>query len=325
MTSWKVSTDECSVKERARIWQRAMDKLYMPGYEFGCNENQFHGDISCVYTPMGVEFSVMSGSPLEISGKSDNQPHPFWMALLLEGEFSVKYQGTELPAETGSIIYAPTGVDMTLSVKSEFKMLYIKVPKNLVNTRLLNPSLINVGHLPCESGINHVFSSMLTSLSQNIDELETSMLRPIEIALSEFIVSNLIHESGVREFGSTAKIMHFKRICQLIDANLADPALSLNMVAEKYKVSSRYIQKLFESGGISFVNYVRLRRLERCRCELGNPQYGHLSVSDICFRWGFNDAGHFSRTFRTAFGQTPRDYRRQQADNLKNEEATMAV
>merc|ERR1712000_65504 len=96
MTSWKVSTDECSVKERARIWQRAMDKLYMPGYEFGCNENQFHGDISCVYTPMGVEFSVMSGSPLEISGKSDNQPYPFWMALLLEGEFSVKYQGTEL-------------------------------------------------------------------------------------------------------------------------------------------------------------------------------------------------------------------------------------
>jgi len=319
MTSWKVSTDDCSVKERARIWQRALDKLYMPSCHFGCSDNQFHGDISCVYTPQGIEFSVMSGSPLEISGKSGEQPYPFWLALLLEGEFSLKYRGAELPAETGSIIYAPTGVDMTLSIKSDFKILYVKVPESLVNTRLLNPSLIDVGYLPCESGINQVFASMLTSLSDNIDELETSMLRPIEIAFSEFVVSNLIHQSGVQEFGSTAKILHFKRICQLIDANLADPSLSLNMVAGKYKVSSRYIQKLFESGGISFVNYVRVRRLERCRCELGNPEYRHLSVSDICFRWGFNDAGHFSRTFRTAFGITPREYRRQQEEALKQE------
>ena len=325
MTSWKVSTDDCSIKERARIWQRAMDKLFMPSCQFGCSDNQFHGDISCVYTPQGIEFSVMSGSPLEISGKSGDQPYPFWLALLLDGEFSLKYRGAELPAETGSIIYAPTGVDMTLSAKSDFRILYVKIPDNLFSTRLLNPSLIDVGYLPCESGINQVFASMLTSLSNNINELETSTLRPVEIAMSEFVISNLIHESGVQEFGSNAKILHFKRICQLIDANLANPSLSLNMVAEKYRVSSRYIQKLFESGGISFVNYVRTRRLERCKCELGNPEYSHLSVSDICFRWGFNDAGHFSRTFRAAFGIAPREYRRQKHESSKEENAVLSV
>ena len=45
MTSWKVSTDDCSVKERARIWQRAMDKLYMPSGEPDMTENS---------TPIGV-------------------------------------------------------------------------------------------------------------------------------------------------------------------------------------------------------------------------------------------------------------------------------
>lgn len=325
MNAWKLSTEECSVKERSRLWQRGLDKLHMPSCNFDGNEAQFHGDISCVYTPQGIEFSVMSGSPLEISGKSGDQPYPFWLALLLEGDFSLKYRGEEMVAETGSIIYAPTGLDLTLSVKSDFRLLYVKIPSSLVNARLLNPSLINVGHLPCDSGINQVFATMLTSLSNNIDELESSMLRPIEIALSEFVVSNLIHESGVQEFGSTAKILHFKRICQLIDANLADPALSLNLVAEKYKVSSRYIQKLFESGGISFVNYVRMRRLDRCRCELGNPEYNHLSVSDICFRWGFNDAGHFSRTFRAAFGMTPRDYRRQQQESATGDKVVETI
>lgn len=325
MSSWKVSTDECPIQERARIWQRALDKLYMPSCQIVGSENQFHGDISCIFTTQGIEFSLMSGSPLEISGKSAEQPYPMWLALLLDGEFSLKYRGAELPAETGSIIYAPTGVDLSLSIKSDFRILYVRVPESLINIRLLNPNLMDVGHLPCNSGVNRIFASMLTTLSDHIDELESSMLRPVEIALSEFVISNLIQQSGVQDFGSTAKILHFKRICQLIDANLADPELSLSMVAEKYKVSPRYIQKLFESGGISFVNYVRTRRLERCRCELGNAEYNHLSVSDICFRWGFNDAGHFSRAFRAAYGMTPREYRRQQQEKAKQEQLMEAV
>ena len=87
------------------------------------------------------------------------------------------------------------------------------------------------------------------------------------------------------------------------------------MVAVQNHVSQRYIQKLFESSGTSFVNYVRARRLERCRFELGHPEYRHLSVSDICFRWGFNDAGHFSRVFRSEFDITPREYRRKHSEN----------
>ena len=316
MSSWKVSTDSCAMVERGDIWQQAMHKICMPTCHFQDDTNQFHDDVSSINTPQGVEFSILSGTPMEISGKSSSQPYSFWLALLLEGDFSLRYQGKEYPAQINSIIYAPTGLDMTLSVNSDFKILYMKVPKTLIHTRLLNLNLIDVGYLPCESGVNKVFASMLSSLSANIDELESEMLRPIEIALSEFLVSNLIHQSGVLDFGSTAKIQHFKRICQLIDANLADPQLSLNMVAEEHRVSHRYIQKLFESRGISFVNYVRIRRLDRCRCELGHPEYRHLSVSDICFRWGFNDAGHFSRVFRSEYNISPRDYRRQQSQEL---------
>ena len=54
---------------------------------------------------------------------------------------------------------------------------------------------------------------------------------------------------------------------------------------------------------------MRRRRLERAREDLANPLYSHLSISDVCFRWGFNDAAHFSRSFRDQFGLSPRDHR----------------
>lgn len=226
----------------------------------------------------------------------------------------MRYRDLELPAHEGDIIYAPTGLDMSLTASSEFKILYVKIPPDLVHSRILNPDLVDVGYLSCESGINRIFADMLRSISHNIESVDPTTLRPIEIALAEFLVINLTQQAIVQDFGGTAKMMHYKRICQTIDAQLADPELTLGRIAETQHVSVRYIQKLFESAGSSFISYVRDRRLDRCRCELGNPEYSHLSVSDICFRWGFNDAAHFSRVFRNTFGIAPREYRRQKTE-----------
>jgi AraC-like DNA-binding protein len=33
------------------------------------------------------------------------------------------------------------------------------------------------------------------------------------------------------------------------------------------------------------------------------------SITQIAFSWGFNNAAHFSRCFKTRFGATPSDYR----------------
>jgi AraC-like DNA-binding protein len=33
-------------------------------------------------------------------------------------------------------------------------------------------------------------------------------------------------------------------------------------------------------------------------------------VSEIAYRWGFNDLSHFNRSFRAHFAMTPREWRR---------------
>ncbi len=75
-------------------------------------------------------------------------------------------------------------------------------------------------------------------------------------------------------------------------------------------MSPRYLQKLFKSADETFGHYILARRLERCRADLASPLCRQLSISEICFRWGFNGSAHFSRVFRDRFGASPREFRR---------------
>jgi transcriptional regulator GlxA family with amidase domain len=124
------------------------------------------------------------------------------------------------------------------------------------------------------------------------------------------LITALAGEKGVLRPVAGARATRLHRICQGIEAVLGNPGLTLGMVAERESVSTRYLQKLFTEAGNSFSHYLRTRRLDRCRTDLISPMHADLSISEICFRWGFNGSAHFSRAFHNEYGLSPRDYRR---------------
>jgi AraC-like DNA-binding protein len=100
------------------------------------------------------------------------------------------------------------------------------------------------------------------------------------------------------------------RIQAYIEANLGDPALSPSGIAAHHNISRRYLYRLLEGTGESVRDFMRRRRLERCRAALADPWQNIRGVSEIAFAWGFNDASHFSHVFSKAYGTSPREYRR---------------
>ena len=60
------------------------------------------------------------------------------------------------------------------------------------------------------------------------------------------------------------------------------------------------------------MRHVWQRRLEKCRQALLNQAQHGQGIAQIAYHWGFNDQAHFSRSFKQAFGLSPRDYQRQQ-------------
>lgn len=92
-----------------------------------------------------------------------------------------------------------------------------------------------------------------------------------------------------------------------VERNVTDPELDIAAVAKRQGITPRYIQRLFESEGTTFGEFLRDLRLDLAHAalEAGNPG----TISAIAFDCGFGDLSHFNKAFRHRFGATPSDIR----------------
>ncbi|MEE1770360.1 helix-turn-helix transcriptional regulator [Streptomyces sp. JV185] len=80
-------------------------------------------------------------------------------------------------------------------------------------------------------------------------------------------------------------------------------------MAGHHHLSLRSLHALFRDEPEGVAGTIRRRRLEGCRADLARTDLRRQPIQTIAARWGFTSAAAFSRTFRTAYGTTPRDYR----------------
>jgi AraC-like DNA-binding protein len=66
--------------------------------------------------------------------------------------------------------------------------------------------------------------------------------------------------------------------------------------------------------GTTVTDWIRERRLAGCRRDLADPTLRDVPIGDVAVRWGYRDQAYFSRLFRRAFGETPREWRARAAE-----------
>ena len=311
MRAWRFATDQVPVRERREAWAEVMIRLRLPPATPKGDE-PFVGEVSCLTSPLGMDFAVMSAGPQEISGRNPDQPAAVWLVVLLAGEASFFDGVRSTVLNPGDIVYGPTGMDAALRLTTRFRLLFVNAPRVALDHRLVAPLALRLGRFSGSAGLGHVFSGLLAATAEALGELSSDELRPVELALTEFLLANLAADNSPAALGGAgaARAAHLHRVCQIIETLLAQPDLNLEQIARADGISTRALQKLFASAGQSFSSYLRSRRLERCRLDLASPVAASLSISEICFRWGFNGSAHFSRAFREQYGVSPREYRK---------------
>ena len=101
----------------------------------------------------------------------------------------------------------------------------------------------------------------------------------------------------------------FKEILYFINQNLSDPDLTPGSVARHFRISERYVFKLFAQNSARFGDYLTNQRLESIAVELCAIKSGRCHISDVAFRWGFNDLSTFSRAFKRKYGCSANHFR----------------
>jgi acetamidase/formamidase/AraC-like DNA-binding protein len=304
------TTESYPAQQRPIAWQERL-RQHRLRPEAGVDASRMHGTLIAGRTPRGVELARIASSPQTLERLGDDSD-AVWLALHMAGDATLFDGERATEVLPGDIVYGPASAAPQLMFRSNFRQFMVLMPGRALKARLPETLTIGVGSLPGRSGMGRMFAGTLNALSEAFDTLADDELAPIEVTLSEFIASTFSSAAPggpTRMNASQAAMM--RRVRQFIEGGLSEPELTLAALARRERVSERLLQKLFESSGQTFSAHVRQRRLERCRADLSNRLYGHLSISDICFRWGFNDSAHFSHAFRDQYNISPRQYRQQ--------------
>ena len=96
-------------------------------------------------------------------------------------------------------------------------------------------------------------------------------------------------------------------ILSYIDEHCYDPELSLQMISEHFKVSSKYLSLLCKKRyNVTYLQYIQDKRIRKASRLLSEKKYSLSEIAEMC---GYANQLTFRRNFKNVMGINPSDYR----------------
>lgn len=230
--------------------------------------------------------------------------------IWFSGRATATQHDRSLDIRPGSIVLRSEGDETRLDIAASVRSLSVTIPASDLEQMKLSAHI--KANLPCRIDaslpLGSALEGMLRGVAQSFDRLTTPLLDNLEQSLVHMIGACWQVASTDRAVDVASDDHRWQTLERLIDAKLGEGELRIADVAAQLNGSVRWLQKMLARRGLRYENYLMQRRLERAR-ELLSAGDGRRII-DICMDSGFNDAGHFSRSFRRRFGVTPSTFRR---------------
>lgn len=231
--------------------------------------------------------------------------HYFKLSLQLSGTGMLIQDNREALLQPGDVAVYDTNRPYSLVFDDDFRTMVVMFPKQLID---LPPDV--VGQLTAvrmsgSDGVGRMIVPFLSQLVGNLDQLGGATGSRLVHSALDLVTTMFASELDLESGTANPHQALMQRVRSYIDANLASTDLGPAQIAAAHYVSTRHLHGLFQAEGTTVSTWIRTRRLERCRRDLLNPVYAHRPVAAVASRWGFVDAAHFSRVFKSAYGVAP--------------------
>jgi AraC-like DNA-binding protein len=223
----------------------------------------------------------------------------------LSGRLRCRYaSGREIALGPGDLLVWDSELAHSFDVVEPHRELYLLLPRERAPHGLVTAAARAGGAIPAGAGagLAAIAAEQLRATTRELDHLSDAALA---IACQTFFDTLDCALTPASEPASRpARASLLVKVRHYIEDNLDDPGLCASSIAAAQGISLRTLHMAFAGTGSTVGRWVRDRRLKACYRELSRAG-GTDTVTDVAFRWGFNDAAHFSRTFKLAFGVTP--------------------
>ncbi len=313
----RFSTDAYPEDLRQAAWDEALAQLTLCSARAPAGARPLCGHVSARQSALGSVYARMNATPQTWCTQRLARPgagQAVIVLLVLKGRARVLSADEPLELAAGAVVVLDPTQPWSVDWLTDFEVLALRLASASFVLRLLRTRGRDANLVATRSGVGAVGLTLVRSLAEELDQLEAHELLPIESTLAELLVTCLSQGDATLspradDDPTSVQLGHLRRVCRYVEALLGDAELSLDAVAKHEGLSPRYVQKLFQGASTSFGEYLKSRRLERCRLDLANSALSHFTIAELCFRWGFNDAANFSRAFTARFGVSPKAYR----------------
>lgn len=233
----------------------------------------------------------------------------FKVSLMLAGTGLLIQDDREAVLTPGDLAVYDTSRPYSLVFDRDFRTMVVMFPRHLLTLPPEMVGQLTAVRISGSEGLGAVVTPYLTQLAGNLDQLSGSTGARLAHSALDLVATVFARELGLDGVTADPHRALMQRIRSHIDRNLASTDLDPSSIAAAHFISTRHLHGLFQEQGTTVSTWIRTRRLEQCRRDLVDPVLAGRPVAAIAARWGFVDAAHFSRAFKSAFGISPSEYR----------------
>ncbi|MFF3956894.1 helix-turn-helix domain-containing protein [Streptomyces sp. NPDC001890] len=257
-------------------------------------------------SPSGRLVQMLSEMP------DTNDRNHVYLGVHVRGPVTVVHERARTLLEPNDLVFCDPARRHLLRFGEDCQMIFFRVPRCYLG--VTESELDQVLGVPVRGGegIGALASDFLTALAARAefrrctigDRRARTAVHLLSVLVVELLEADTTDAADARYAAGNEML---SRIHAHIEEHLMDPDLSPESIARAHHISVRYLQKLFQNDGSTVSQWVRQRRLESCRFELGRSTR-RITMAAMAHRWGFSSPSHFSRTFRGAYGMSPTEW-----------------
>jgi AraC-like DNA-binding protein len=308
------STDNFETTKRFAEWREAICEHYLKVDVSSQDPANYNGFIDkSVVGPVALTDVFLSTQEIVRSRQhiAHLDKECIYIMFPSKGSLLVEQSGIQQVSTPGTAVLFDATRPYRLRCRDYCQSMYIEIPRSILIDRCPVDKFSKIRSLDFSDGLGWalvVFCKLIAAASESYEnDIATRLASEIADLFSLYIDVESGRKPSRENLSAKFRLQSVK---SFIESRLDDPDLSPKTIANNNGISLRYLHYLFKNGDASVSEWVRKKRLEKCRQKLTSEKFRGDSITDIAFSMGFNSSSHFSRLFKQNFGMTPRNARK---------------